>query len=214
MRAFELGFPFGLVLDRSENVCYRPRIPQERDAQAHSACLSLGTGPFTSTNPHQETMSQDLTHPELPAIGFVAEISDEDRQILSGYGEFLPVHPDKDLIVEGQEQDSLYLVLSGRLHATTQQDGRLTLLGRLGPGDLVGEVNVFDPQTASATVTAKEFAQVWRIDRPMVDDFIRENPGAAAQLLVHISTQLSKRLRETNEKVSFVRKTLGGNLFS
>lgn len=150
----------------------------------------------------------DLTHPELPPVGFVAEISDEDRLLLSGYGEFLPVHPGKDLIKEGEDQESLYLVLSGVLHVTTEIDGRVTLLGRIVKGALVGEVNIFDPQMASATVTAKEFSQVWRIDRAMLDDFIREHPAAAAQLLLHISTQLCRRLRETNEKVAFIRKTV------
>ena len=160
-------------------------------------------------------MSSDLNSPELPAIGFVADLTEDDRQILSGYGEFLPVHEDKALIEEGQEQNSLYFVISGRLHASNDIEGRRILLGRLGRGDLVGEVNVFDPQAASATVTAMEFSQVWRIDQPMIDSFIKDHPAAAAQLLVHISTQLSKRLRETNEKVAFVRKTLtgGGTVF-
>jgi CRP-like cAMP-binding protein len=155
-------------------------------------------------------MSSDLTQPELPAIGFVAEFSEIDRQILSGYGEFLPVHDGKSLINEGEEQNSLYLVISGRMHVTNEVDGRRVLLGRLGQGDLVGEVNIFDPHQASATVTAMEFSQVWRVDRAMIESFIQDNPGAAAQLLVHISTQLSKRLRETNEKVAFVRRTLTG----
>ncbi len=158
-------------------------------------------------------MSTDLNQPELPAIGFLAEINDDDRRLLSGYGEFLPVHPDRVLIEEGQSQDSLYFIIAGRLHVTTEEDGRRVLLGRIGPGDVVGEVNIFDPQTASATVTGMEFSQIWRMDRPTLDEFMRENPAAAAQLMVHISTQLSRRLRETNEKVSFIRKTLGRGSF-
>ncbi len=158
-------------------------------------------------------MSIDLNQPELPPIGFVAEIDDEERRLLSGHGEFLPVHPDTNLIEEGQEQNSLYFIISGRLHVVTEDQGRRVLLGRLGPGDLVGEVNVFDPQKASATVAAMEFAQVWRMDREAVDEVIRESPIAAARLLFHISTQLSRRLRETNEKVTFIRKTLGRGTF-
>ena len=156
-------------------------------------------------------MSSELNQPELPAFGFVAKISDEDRRLLSGYGEFLPVQDDQVLIEEGHDQNCLYFIISGRLHVTTDVDGRRTLLGRLGPGDLVGEVNVFDPQKASATVTGVEFCQVWRMDRATLDDFTRENPAAAAQLLVHIATQLSQRLRETNEQVSFIRASLRGS---
>ncbi len=158
-------------------------------------------------------MSIDLNQPELPPFGFVAELSDEDRRLLSGYGEFLPVHPDTNLIEEGHDQNSLYFIISGRLHVVTEDDGRRVLLGRLGPGELVGEVNVFDPQKASATVVALEFSQVWRLDRSTVDDLVRETPAAAAQLLVAISSQLSKRLRETNDKVSFIRKTVGRGTF-
>lgn len=154
-------------------------------------------------------MSIDLNQPELPSLGFVAELSDEDRRLLSGHGEFLPVHPDNNLIEEGHDQDSLYFIISGRLHVVTEEEGRRVLLGRLGPGDLVGEVNVFDPQKASATVVAMEFSQVWRMDRATVDILVRESPATAARLLTHISTQLSRRLRETNEKVSFIRKTVG-----
>ncbi|MDA7614362.1 cyclic nucleotide-binding domain-containing protein [Verrucomicrobiales bacterium] len=158
-------------------------------------------------------MSSDLNQPELPAIGFVADISDEDRLVLSGYGEFLPVQDEQVLIQEGQDQNCLYFIISGRLHVTTEDEGRRTLLGRLGPGDLVGEVNVFDPQKASATVMGLEFSQVWRMDRAMLDAFTKDSPAAASQLLIHISTQLSQRLRETNEKVTFIRKTLGRGSF-
>ena len=158
-------------------------------------------------------MSSDLNQPELPAIGFVADISDEDRLVLSGYGEFLPVQDEQVLIQEGQDQNCLYFIISGRLHVTTEDEGRRTLLGRLGPGDLVGEVNVFDPQKASATVMGLEFSQVWRMDRAMLDAFTKDSPAAASQLLIHIATQLSQRLRETNEKVTFIRKTLGRGSF-
>ena len=151
----------------------------------------------------------NLSQPELPAFGFVAGLSDEDRRLLSGYGEFLPVHPDTNLIEEGHSQDSLYFIISGRLHVVTDDEGRRVLLGRLGPGDLVGEVNVFDPQTASATVAAMEFSQVWRLNRASVDELLKDSPASAAQLLVAISTQLSRRLRETNDKVTFIRKTIG-----
>ena len=158
-------------------------------------------------------MSSHLNQPELPAIGFVADISDDDRRLLSGYGEFLPVQDQQALIEEGQDQNCLYFIISGRLHVTIEDEGRRTLLGRLGPGDLVGEVNVFDPQKASATVTGMEFCQVWRMDRSALDGFTTDDPVAASQLLIHIATQLSSRLRVTNDKVTFIRKTIGRGSF-
>lgn len=153
-------------------------------------------------------MPDELTRPELPAIGFAASLADEDRRVLSAFGDFLPGHPDVPLIREGAEQSSLYFVISGKLHAQTETDGRRVLLGRLGAGDIVGEVNIFDPGTASATVMPVEFSQVWRLDRFMFDDIVDKEPGVAVKLLMSIATQLAKRLRDTNEKVSYVKKAL------
>jgi CRP-like cAMP-binding protein len=155
-----------------------------------------------------KTMSDALTNTQLPAIGFAAEISENDRRLISSFGDFLPVHPGKALINAGDEQNSLYLVISGVLHAHTLTDGRKTLLGRLGPGDVLGEVNIFDPGKASASVEALEFSQVWKINREMFDEMIKDEPAVASILLMSIARQLSRRLRDTNEKVNYVKKAL------
>jgi len=147
-------------------------------------------------------MSTDFSTPELPAMGIVEPLGEDDRRLLSSYGEFLPVHPDNTLIEEGAEQNSLFFVISGRLHAVTEQDGREVLLGRIGPGETIGEVNMFDPADASATVKALEFSQVWRIDRTMLESFMNDSPLAAAHVLIGISTTLSRRLRTTNERLA------------
>jgi CRP/FNR family cyclic AMP-dependent transcriptional regulator len=150
----------------------------------------------------------ELTNPELPAIGFAAELSDDERRALSCFGDFLPGHPDVPLIKEGTDQSSLFFVISGKLHAQTEADGRRILLGRLQAGDIIGEVNIFDPGTASATVTPVEFSQLWRLDRTMFDDLVGQEPLIAVKLLTSIATQLSKRLRDTNDKVTYVKKAL------
>lgn len=153
-------------------------------------------------------MSADFSTPELPAIGFVAEMDEDDRRLLGSYGEFVPAHPGTTVIKQGQPQDSLFLVISGLLHVQSESDGRTTLLGRLRTGDMIGEINIFDPAAASATVNSVEFSQLWRIDRAMLEDFLSESPATAANLLIHICTQLSKRLRATNEKVTLARETM------
>ena len=153
-------------------------------------------------------MATDFTTPELPALGFVSEMDKDERRLLSSYGEFLPAHPDSVVIKQGEPQNSLFLVISGLLHVQNERDGRTTLLGRLRAGDVIGEINIFDPAEASATVTAVEFSQLWRINKEMLEDFLSESPVTAANLLIRICTQLSKRLRATNEKVSLARETI------
>ena len=146
-------------------------------------------------------MSSDFSTPELPPIGIVEHLGEDDRRILSSYGEFLPIHPGKTLIKEGQEQNSLFLVISGKLHAVGLQNGREILLGRIGPKETIGEVNMFDPAKASATVKAVEFSQVWRIDREALEEFMNYSPLPAAHVLIGVATTLS-RPPSPNERAS------------
>lgn len=147
-------------------------------------------------------MSDNLSIPKLPALGILEPLGDEDRDILSGYGEFLPVQPSKTITEEGLDQNSLFFVLSGKLHATSMRAGHMVLLGTIGRGETVGEMNLLDPAKASATVTAVEFSQVWRIDADSLDQYINEYPKAAAWLLIGVGRTIARRLRIVNEKIT------------
>jgi CRP/FNR family cyclic AMP-dependent transcriptional regulator len=153
-------------------------------------------------------MSDSPDQPELPALGFATDLSDGDRKDLGAFGEFITCNEGDILISEAKPQDSLFLVVFGSFHVQTETTGRVVLLGRLKSGDTVGEVNIFDPGNASASVVARNLGQVWRIDRTRLEDFLEAHPQAAARLMVGVATQLSKRLRKTNDKVAMVRESM------
>lgn len=140
--------------------------------------------------------------PELPNVGIAALLETDDRRLLSDYGEFLPVQAEQLLIEEGKPQDSLYFVISGILHVHSLRDGKPTLLARIEAGVTVGEVNLFDPATASASVTAKTFSQVWRADREAIEQFVEAYPAAGSRLLMGIVAEMSRRIRHMNEKLT------------
>ncbi|MGB0775892.1 MAG: hypothetical protein ACPGUY_08600, partial [Akkermansiaceae bacterium] len=73
-------------------------------------------------------MSDAFSTPQLPATGLVADLEEQDRLYLSGYGEFRPVQEGQLLIEEGHAQDALYFVISGVLHVHTDQDNKRTLV--------------------------------------------------------------------------------------
>jgi CRP-like cAMP-binding protein len=147
-------------------------------------------------------MTASFSRPELPAMGIVASLASEDRAMLSHYGEFLPVQPDQTIIRQGEEQDSLYFLISGILHVQAESDGRTALVGRVEAGETLGEVNIFDPAAASATVIAKSFAQIWRASRTDIDAFVATYPEAGAKLLSGILACMSRRLRRMNQRLS------------
>lgn len=147
-------------------------------------------------------MSDTFDKPEIPATGIMAGLEDDDRQLLSDYGEFLPVHPDQSLIEEGGEQDSLYFIISGVLHVHTDTPEKRTLVARISAGETLGEINLFDPGKASASVTARQFSQIWRANRADLDAFMSAYPSAAARLLAGILGEMSVRLRRMNGKLA------------
>ena len=59
------------------------------------------------------------------------------------------------LFREGDSGDKLYIVTEGKVKlGRTSADGRENLLAILGPGQMFGELSLFDPGPRSATVTA------------------------------------------------------------
>ncbi len=153
-------------------------------------------------------MSDATDQPELPALGFAADLTDQDRKDLGSYGEFITANEGDTLIAEGKPQNALFLVVFGNFHVQTDATGRVVLLGHLKSGDTVGEINIFDPGNASASVVARNLGQIWKIDRTRLEEFLEAHPEAAARLLVGVATQLSKRLRKTNEKVAMAREAM------
>jgi len=144
----------------------------------------------------------------LPEMGFASDFDIEERTQLGNFGEFLSLADGEVLIDEGHTQDALFMVISGTFHVQTDTTGRPVLLGTLKAGNTVGEINMFDPGQASASVVSKSFSEVWRIDRARLEQYLEAHPRTAARLLVNVATQLSKRLRKTNEKVAMAREAM------
>ena len=72
-------------------------------------------------------MSDEST-PQLPALGFTADLDEAARAALGSFGQFVTVNEGEHLIEEGQSQDSLFLIISGNFHVTTAATGRDVLL--------------------------------------------------------------------------------------
>jgi CRP/FNR family cyclic AMP-dependent transcriptional regulator len=146
-------------------------------------------------------MPPELSTPSLPIFSWIGHLKDDDRELLSSYGEFFPGHPGGIIIEEGKLQDGVFVVISGRLEVRAmQEDGTSALLAEVGPGETLGEVSLFDPGPATATVIASEFSQLWRIADDDLIQFMTDNPGAGNILLRTLATILAQRLRQVDPK--------------
>jgi CRP-like cAMP-binding protein len=146
-------------------------------------------------------MPDTLSRPTLPTFSWIGHLKQDDRELLSSYGEFFPGHPGNVIIEEGAMQTEVFVVISGKLEVRARQDdGSEILLAQIGPGETLGEISLFDPGPAAATVSAVEFSQLWRIADADLMHFMQENPGAGNVLLRTLASILAQRLRQMNPR--------------
>jgi CRP/FNR family transcriptional regulator len=100
---------------------------------------------------------------------------------------------------EGDASDTCYVVYSGRARAVHQHaDGRTITLATFGPGEIFGELALFEDELRSATVEALEAIEVVAVLGPDMRRLMGEHPQIALRLVV----ALGRRLRETNERLA------------
>lgn len=139
---------------------------------------------------------------ELPNLGFLSQVSSEHRSFLSCFGKFLRPEIGNVMIKEGESQDSLYIILEGHLHIVSEVDGRQVLIASLAEGDAIGEVNLFDPGKASASVVVRSSSLVWSLTRSELNAFVDAEPLAGISVFRGLLAQASKRIRSMNEKLA------------
>jgi len=107
--------------------------------------------------------------------------------------------PGQMVFREGDASDTCYVVREGHMRAVrTHGDGRTITLATFGPGDIFGELAMFEDERRSATVEAIEPTSVVGVLGPDMRRLMGEHPVIAARLVV----ALGRRLREMNERLS------------
>ncbi len=139
---------------------------------------------------------------ELPAVGFLSDVSSEHREFLACFGKFLRPESGEILILEGAAQESLYVILAGTLHVVESHTERPILLAAFGVGDSIGEINLFDPATASATAIMRSSGLVWSLSREELEAFLEADPAAGVSVMRGLLRQVAKRIRSMNDKLA------------
>jgi CRP-like cAMP-binding protein len=107
--------------------------------------------------------------------------------------------PGSSVFREGDQSDTCYVVRSGRVRAVREHtDGRSITLATFGPGEIFGELALFDDEHRSATVETLEQTELIAILAGDMRRMLSEHPDIAVKLLA----ALSRRLRETNERLT------------
>src|SRR5215216_4562379 len=100
---------------------------------------------------------------------------------------------------EGDRSDACYVVRTGDLRVTRQHsDGRAIALATLGPGDIFGELAMLDGEARSASVETLTDSELLALPAADVRRLLSDHPEISVKLIA----ALTRRLRETNERVA------------
>lgn len=127
------------------------------------------------------------------------ELDDEAFEALTSTMGEITLDRGSILFHEGDSGDQLYVVVDGKIklgrHGST---GRENLLAILGPGQMFGELSLFDPGPRSTTATAVTKCTLRVLEHSELTPWLSGRPEVAKGLL----GQLAARLRRANDVVS------------
>jgi CRP/FNR family transcriptional regulator, cyclic AMP receptor protein len=135
----------------------------------------------------------------LGAVPVFEELSRSDLEQVAAVA--VPRRFDGGEIVfrEGDDSDTCYVVRSGHARALREHpDGRQITLTTFGPGDIFGELAMFDDERRSATVEATDDLDALAILGPDMRALMTRH----ADISVKLVSSLGRRLRAANERLA------------
>ncbi len=148
--------------------------------------------------------------PDGALSGFFADLSrlypDLDTAFLRSIGsefEQVGVAGGSTLVRRGDPSDALYIVISGRLVATLEDEsGGIVRLGEIGRGEMIGEMSILSGGTRTATVTALRDSRLVRISNQTFLEFMQRHPSVTRQFIQILTSRLANRAPRNQEKLS------------
>jgi CRP/FNR family transcriptional regulator len=135
----------------------------------------------------------------LGRVPVFSTLEREDLERVSTLAVPRSFEPGQVVFREGDASDTCYIVRSGRARAVREHaDGRTITLATFGPGDIFGELAMFEDELRSATVEAVQPTEVVAVLGPDMRRLMVEHPEIAIRLVV----ALGRRLRETNDRLA------------
>ena len=135
----------------------------------------------------------------LARVPVFDELADEDLRRVAEVAVPRRFEPGEVVFREGDDSDTCYVVHAGHGRASREHpDGRQITLATFGPGDIFGELAMFDDERRSATVEATDELEVLGILGGDMRRLLRRHPDMAVKLVI----SLGRRLRAANERLA------------
>ncbi|PRY85986.1 cyclic nucleotide-binding and patatin-like phospholipase domain-containing protein [Mongoliibacter ruber] len=98
------------------------------------------------------------------------------------------------LFKQGEGQNELFIVLSGRLRAIQEAEGKSVILGDIAEGEPVGEIALFTNEPRMASVMAVRKSSVLEINQNHYRNIVSKSPDFAAALTRFVINRLRRNV--------------------
>lgn len=139
----------------------------------------------------------------LKAIPFLNKLTDGELKSFAAMLEERVFEKGDKILEEDAMPTSFHIVCDGvvqvRCRGTTNRE---MLLARLGPGSFFGEINLFDPGVATASIYAMKETRLAMVSYDRFRAFMEENPRAGYHIASGILMEVARRMRTTDERLA------------
>lgn len=130
----------------------------------------------------------------IRGLPLMARLANEDLQALASTGTRRGFRANEFLFRQGDEGDSIYVVVTGRLRVSyTSPNGDESTVAMMGPGEACGDLSLLDGRPRSAAALATEATETLVISRQVFLSWIATRPKAALALLETLSLLVRRK---------------------
>jgi CRP/FNR family transcriptional regulator len=119
----------------------------------------------------------------LRRIPLFAELSEQDFAWVADGGEPMELAAGDLLASEGEPGDALFIIVSGELQVVKRSRTTDVPIALLGPGEIVGEMAIFEALPRNASMRAVSATRVVRIGRDVILELLGTRPSATMSML-------------------------------
>jgi len=137
----------------------------------------------------------------LRAVSILRSLHDAELTSFSALLNVREVPARTRILEEGTPVTTFSIICEGIVHVRRMAQKREMLLGRLGVGGFFGEINLFDPGVATASLyTMKPTRLAW-VDYDTLRAFMEAHPAVGYKLVAAMMRETVRRLRQTNARL-------------
>jgi len=175
------------------------KMELEGEASQGSKEGGAGTG-NQSDSKGWKTIEKKKKHMErFCRIPFVNDLSDEECERLADIATVIRLEKGDILIEQGKKDDSLYVLIEGRLQVNRSTGGGAQItLACIREGEMAGEMGFLDDSEHSATLQADDISEILQINRKDLEGLLDDHPQTVYKLMRAIAREVHQITQRMN----------------